>query len=169
MSCRLKGRWREVERLLPQLEQWAVGTADLRAVAVVGSFAYGAPRLGSDLDLVLLSQRPGRYGPWLADVPPLGPAKFLYRRDWGPLTELRLRRESGLHLDVGIAQLAWAGTDPLDDGTARVLRDGLRVVYDPDGLLATAAIAARAPRVSGRPVGRPDLAADVRPLARLRS
>jgi hypothetical protein len=89
---------------------------------VVGSFARQASRLGSDLDLVLLSERPDRFGAWLAEVPPMAPARFLHRRQWGPLTELRLRRRSGLHLDVGVAPLARAATEPVDVGTARVLR-----------------------------------------------
>lgn len=142
MSARLKGRRREVERLAAALRVWGADVADVRAIAVVGSFARGAPRPGSDLDLVLLCERPGRFGPWLADVPPLAPARFLYCRAWGPVMELRLRRRSGLHLDVGIAPLTWATVDPLDLGTARVLSDGVRVVHDPDRLLAVAADAA---------------------------
>ncbi len=33
---------------------------------------------------------------------------------------------------------ARADTDPLDLGTARVIGDGLRVLYDPDGILTRA-------------------------------
>ena len=153
MSARLKGRRREAERLVAALRQWGTDVADCRGIAVVGSFARGAPRTGSDLDLVLLCERPERFGPWLATVPALAPARFLHRRAWGPVTELRLRRRSGLHVDVGIAPLSWATSDPLDLGTARVLRDGVRIVHDPDRLLAVAADAARtsAPQGVQRP------------------
>lgn len=142
VSARLKGRRREVDRLVVDLRRWGTDVADVRAIAVVGSFARGTPRLGSDLDLVLLCELPGRFGPWLTDVPPLAPARFLHRRAWGPVTELRLRRRSGLHLDVGVAPLSWSTVDPLDPGTARVLRDGVRIVYDPDHLLSVAAAGA---------------------------
>jgi len=149
VSARLKGRRREAERLVADVRRWVTNVADVRAIAVVGSFARGASRPGSDLDLVLLCERPARFGPWLAEVPPLAPARFLYRRAWGPVTELRLRRRSGLHLDVGVAPLSWATVDPLSLGTARVLRDGVRIVHDPDQLLSVAADAAGAtPRVS---------------------
>ena len=127
---------------MADLRLWATEVADIRAIAVVGSYARGACRPGSDLDLVLLCERPDRFGPWLAEVPPLAPARFLHRRAWGPMTELRLRRRSGLHLDVGVAPLTWATVEPLDLGTARVLRDGVRIVHDPDRLLAEAAKAA---------------------------
>lgn len=142
MSARLKGRRREVERLVADLRLWGTDVTDVRAIAVVGSYARGAPRPGSDLDLVLLCEEPGRFGPWLAEVPPLAPAQFLHRRAWGPLTELRLRRRSGLHIDVGVAPLTWAMVEPLDLGTARVLRAGVRIVHDPDQLLAIATDAA---------------------------
>ena len=133
---------------MADLRRWGRDVADVRAIAVVGSVAFDAARQGSDLDLVLLCEQPGRFGPWLAEVPPLAPARYLLGRSWGPVTELRLRRRSGLHLDVGVAPLSWATVDPLDHGTARVLRDGVRIVHDPDQRLSMAADAAgTSPRV----------------------
>jgi hypothetical protein len=43
---------------------------------------------------------------------------------------------------VGIAEPAWAATNPVDPGTRRVVTDGLRILHDPDGRLAALAIAA---------------------------
>jgi hypothetical protein len=37
---------------------------------------------------------------------------------------------------VGITALAWASTDPVDEGTRRVVTDGLRVLYDPEDIFA---------------------------------
>lgn len=45
------------------LALWGTDVADVRAIAAVGSFARDAARLGSDLDLVLLCERPGRSRP----------------------------------------------------------------------------------------------------------
>jgi hypothetical protein len=55
--------------------------------------------------------------------------------EFGVLIERRLRLPSGLEIEVGIAPTSWAATDPLDDGTHRVVRDGFRILHDRDGLL----------------------------------
>jgi hypothetical protein len=66
-------------------------------------------------------------------------------RDWGAITERRLVLPSGLELDVGIGRPAWARTDPPDPGTLSVVRDGITVLHDPDGLLAELTAAQRGP------------------------
>ena len=35
-----------------------------------------------------------------------------------------------------MAPPSWVATDPVDEGTRRVVTDGVSVVYDPKGLLA---------------------------------
>ena len=122
------------------LRAWACEQQDVRAVAVVGSYASGRYRVASDVDLLLLTSDPQRLD--RGATLPLGPAQELYRRAWGVVVETRLRRRSGLQLDVAVGPVTWAAATPLDAGTARVLRDGVRVVHDPDGLLAGALLAA---------------------------
>jgi hypothetical protein len=55
---------------------------------------------------------------------------------WGRVTSVRVRYEDGLELELGVTSPEWASTDPVDPGTARVVRDGFRILYDPTGLLA---------------------------------
>ncbi|MGH2691580.1 MAG: hypothetical protein ACRDHM_03660 [Actinomycetota bacterium] len=52
------------------------------------------------------------------------------------MTERRIRLPGGLELEVGIAPTEWARVDPIDPGTARVARDGLRVIHDPKDLFS---------------------------------
>jgi hypothetical protein len=42
---------------------------------------------------------------------------------------------SGLEIELCIANLKWAATDPIDEGTKRVVSDGIQVLHDPKGLL----------------------------------
>jgi hypothetical protein len=64
--------------------------------------------MGSDLDLVLLTTRPTRYGPCLGTSSPLAPADPLRTQAWGPLTEIRLRRRTGLqHLCMAISNTTY--------------------------------------------------------------
>ena len=126
----------EAEEVLRRLVRWAGRRDDVRALALVGSWAYGAPREGSDVDVVLLTETPSDYTEredWLGEV---GAVRLVQTADWGAITERRLILPSGLEVELGVGSPSWASLDPLDAGTRRVASDGLRVLYDPDGLLA---------------------------------
>ena len=66
--------------------------------------------------------------------------------DWGPLREVRVRRPSGLEVELGVVPVSWADTDPVDPGTRRVVTDGHRIVHDPAGVLAALSAACRTSR-----------------------
>lgn len=88
------------------------------------------------MDLVVLADDVARFvegEDWAAELGAPGVART---RAWGPVTERRLVLPSGLEVDVGIAPVSWAGVDPPDPGTLAVVRGGLEVLHDPDGLLA---------------------------------
>ena len=52
------------------------------------------------------------------------------------MTERRFALPSGLEVEFGVAPPSWAATDPVDEGTRRVVTDGALVLYDPKGILA---------------------------------
>lgn len=140
VSARLNARRRQVSRLLVDLASWAEHQ-HVHALALVGSYARGAERMASDVDVVVLTERLERYdvaGRWFQTVRP--GARLARTRAWGPVLEQRYRLRSGLLVDVGLAPPEWAQV-PLDPGTARVLRDGHRVLHDPHGMVARASAA----------------------------
>lgn len=114
------------------IARWARAQDDVVGVAVVGSWARGAAGMDSDIDLVVLTNEKGRYledDDWVAMA--LGePAEIVRRQDWGPLTERRVRLSSGLEVEFGFVPPSWATTDPVDPGTAGVVRDGCRPIED---------------------------------------
>jgi hypothetical protein len=117
---------------------WASVQEPVTGLALVGSYAYDRPKMASDVDLVVLTSVPDLYVCGLSWIEALYPRAHLMRtKPWGPITELRLRLKNGLQVEVGIARPAWADV-PLDPGTARVLSDGCRILYDSEGLLETA-------------------------------
>jgi predicted nucleotidyltransferase len=121
--------------VIDALIAWAKAQPDVTAVALVGSYAYDRPRMGSDVDLVLLTTSPDRHTEglgWALAVDPR--ARLIRDRAWGPLRERRVRLRSGLQIELGIVTPEWAAL-PLDEGTATVLRDGCRILFDPDGVL----------------------------------
>lgn len=126
----------DVERLLAGVRRWAAGRDDVYAVALVGSRARNKADADSEVDLVVLVDEPEVY---LGDdgwTRGLGASSILRRKSWGAVTERRLAHASGLELDVGIVRRSWASVAPVDAGTARVVRDGFEIVYDPHGILA---------------------------------
>jgi predicted nucleotidyltransferase len=128
-------REREISHLSQAIAEWARSREDVRAVALVGSWARGRPRHDSDLDLVLLTTSPLRYiqtDKWAHDV---GADAIVATRSWGVVTERRLRMPTGLEVEVGVAGPAWAWIEPIDPGTAAVTAGGLVALYDPVGIL----------------------------------
>jgi len=63
------------------------------------------------------------------------PAELIRTQEWGPLTERRIRVASGLEIEFGFAPPGWAGTDPVDPGTAGVVSDGCTPILDHGELL----------------------------------
>jgi hypothetical protein len=130
------GRREEVERLLDTVRRWAGEQVDLHAVALVGSWARGAARADSDVDVVLLTDTPAAYlddERWIAAF---GATGLVRTQEWGVVTERRMAMASGLEVEFGVTSPKWAATDPLDAGTRAVASDGLVALYDPEGLLA---------------------------------
>jgi predicted nucleotidyltransferase len=128
------GEQRAVERLLAAVCEWARGEPRVAAVALVGSWARGAARPDSDVDLVVLTAVPDAF---------LGDAGFADRfgrvaqrsvECFGRVTALRVHYAGGPELELGFATPDWAAA-PLDAGTRRVAADGLRALFDPGGLL----------------------------------
>lgn len=140
-TTRLKGRRREAARVIGAVAEWATASPDVRAVALVGSYARGTERMASDVDLALLCDNPDAVAGsmWFTGLEPR--ARLVRSRSWGPVRERRYRLRSGLVVELGFAPLSWAAV-PLDPGTRRVLSDGHRVLYD-DGTLKPASDASR--------------------------
>jgi RimJ/RimL family protein N-acetyltransferase/ADP-ribose pyrophosphatase YjhB (NUDIX family) len=130
-------RAQEVDEVVDNAAQWAADRPDIRGMAMVGSWARGTAQMTSDVDLIVLTDVPERYlgsDEWLGAF---GAVSVVRRQQWGPhLTEVRIRRASGLEVEVDITATAWAATGPVDPGTRRVVTDGVRVLHDPEQLLA---------------------------------
>lgn len=108
---------------------------------LVGSYARGAARADSDVDLVLLTTERGAYlaeDGWGAG---LGLGELVRTRRWGVITERRFRTPSGLEVEFGVGGPSWACVDPVDPGTRKVVTDGARILHDPSGALGALLVA----------------------------
>lgn len=137
-------RRREVERLLERATAWAEARDDVMALALVGSWARDDAHAGSDVDLIVLTTARAAYAERVDWIDGLAPGATLDRTaEWGTILERRLLLPSGLDVEVGVGPPSWAETSPVDPGTRRVVRDGLRALHDPGGLLAALVSACR--------------------------
>jgi len=126
-----------VDGFLDRVARWAGERGDVRAVALVGSHARGTARPDSDVDLMLLTERPRALVEDTAWLTGFGRVLRVVAEDWGRVTSLRVWYAEGLEVEFGLATVEWA-TRP-DEGTHRVLGDGMRVLLDPDGIFARVA------------------------------
>jgi predicted nucleotidyltransferase len=151
----------EAEALIGAVANWAVKRDDIRALALVGSWARGRPRRSSDLDLLLLSERAASYRGrrrWLREID-FGKAGFRpsssASASYGVVWSLHLRLHPPADVELTFADCAWANTSPIDNGTRSVMTDGFRIIFDKDGTLArlvdALAVAAPLKRGPARP------------------
>jgi aminoglycoside 6-adenylyltransferase len=130
-------RTAECDQVLTNIAAWAGRRSDVRAVGVAGSWARGEPEMTSDLDVVVLTDDQNRYADdalWVAAA--VGEdAPIVRTQQWGIATERRVRLASGFEVEFNFAPRSWAAIDPYDEGTARVVRAGFKVIVDRSGLL----------------------------------
>ncbi len=132
-------RTAEVGRICSHIAAWAEARPDVIGAALVGSWARGEATPASDVDVVVLVTDPATYVEttgWVDDVAdPAGGGELVATRDWGAITERRVRLDSGLEIEFGFGEPSWAATAPVDPGTGRVVTDGCQVLFDRDGTL----------------------------------
>ena len=81
---------------------WGSAQADVQAIALVGSFARGAPRDDSDIDLVILTDQPQKYLDSLAWAERFGRVEKHQTEDYGKLISIRVWYQSGPEVEYGI-------------------------------------------------------------------
>jgi predicted nucleotidyltransferase len=133
----------ELADLLADVTRWALAHRDVLGLALVGSHARERARADSDVDLVILCADPPtliRNPDWITRF---GEVERSALEDYGALRSLRVFYRAGPEVEFGITSPAWAAI-PLDPGTRGVISGGMRVLYDPRGLLERARRAAPA-------------------------
>ncbi|MFH2038532.1 MAG: nucleotidyltransferase domain-containing protein [Chloroflexota bacterium] len=125
----------KIEQFLHDITTWASARSDLLALAVVGSYARGAATATSDLDLVLITTHPDQYLHNQAWVQQFGAVEKQQVEEYGLLTSLRAWYSDGLEVEFGITDESWAAL-PLDEGSHRVIANGMRILFEKDCLLS---------------------------------
>ena len=124
-----------VTRFLNEFVAWALTQPDIRAVALVGSHARNAATETSDVDLVLLVRQPGTFLHNTDWTGRFGTIQRQQMEDYGLVTSIRVWYTGGLEVEYGLTDERWVAT-PLDEGTRRVISDGMQILFEREPLLS---------------------------------
>ncbi len=124
-----------VTEFLRAFGDWARSRSDIMAVALVGSHARGTARVDSDVDLVIITSRPGQYLADLSWAATFGEVDRHQIEDYSKLVSVRVWYVNGLEVEDGITDENWAAF-PLDAGTRQVINDGMVVLFEQGHLLS---------------------------------
>jgi len=125
----------DIRDFLDKFIAWAAIQRDIQAVALVGSYARGAARNDSDIDLVILTDQFPKYMEDARWIELFGPVEKVQTEDYGNLTSIRVWYQNGPEVEYGLTTPDWAAL-PLDAGTERVIRDGMIVLFERGDLLS---------------------------------
>ena len=124
-----------IREFLASFVQWASVREDVQAIALVGSYARDEARDDSDIDFVILTSQPEKYLADLKWMEHFGLVEKYQIEDYGKLTSVRVWYQNGMEVEYGFTTPDWA-MPPRDAGTQRVLRDGMRVLFERGNLLS---------------------------------
>ena len=132
----------EVKAIIGAIAAWAVRRDDIRAMALIGSWARGNPQQTSDIDLLLLSDHHDEYRrrrKWLTEID-FKRAGFQLRSSntvvYGVAWSRHLHLLPAAEVELTFAKCSWARTHPIEAGTRVVVKDALRIILDKDRSLA---------------------------------
>jgi Nucleotidyltransferase domain len=115
-----------VSTFLEAFNCWASGQPDVKAIALVGSYARDAATEGSDVDLLILTTDVAKYINDRSWVSLFGEDAECRVEDWGKVTSLRTFYKGGLEVEYGFATPDWA-RKPMDAGSLAVVSDGMKI------------------------------------------
>jgi nucleotidyltransferase-like protein len=126
----------DVSAFLKAFNRWATAQPDVKAVALVGSYARDAATEGSDVDLLILTTDVSKYISDRSWVSRFGKDSECRVEDWGKITSLRTFYKGGLEVEYGFSTPDWAKI-PMDAGSLRVVSDGMKILFDAQNILST--------------------------------
>lgn len=126
------------DELINKVATWAQSDDRVIAAGVCGSHARGEARPDSDIDFCLVCSDTGALleeRSWIknfgSDARVAGPVE-----DYNLVQSIRVFY-GATEAEFGVTAEAWMEL-PIDRSTARVINDGLRILYDPEGRLQEA-------------------------------
>lgn len=115
--------------------RWATKRKDIRATALVGSYAREELEKDSDIDLIIITETPQRYITNTEWTRVFGRPITKRVEKYDMLTSLRIWYENGLEIEYGFATREWIQNVNKND-LKQITNDGLRVLFEKEKLLS---------------------------------
>jgi predicted nucleotidyltransferase len=125
-----------VNRYIREVTSWAQSYSAIVALALVGSHARREANPDSDIDFILICDAMTNFIDDSSWARQFGEIENLIVEDWGVVTSLRVIYADGCEVEFGLAPCSWADI-PVDEGTRKVMADGIMILVDKEGILKT--------------------------------
>jgi len=126
---------KDITGFLKHIEDWAKSQNTILGVALTGSYARNQAHPDSDIDIVILAKQPDFYLIEHDWINIFGEVESVKRVNYGILTSLHVHYKNSYEVEFGVTTREWINTAPVDEGTKRVVSEGIKILYDPDDLL----------------------------------
>jgi len=115
--------------------RWATKRKDIRAAALVGSYAREELDKDTDVDLVIITDTPQKYITDTKWTRVFGKPITKKVEEYEKLTSLRIWYENGLEIEYGFTTREWTKTLKGNE-LKQIKEDGLRVLFEKEVLLS---------------------------------
>jgi len=115
--------------------RWATKRSDIRAAALVGSYAREELDKDADVDLVIITEAPQKYVTNTEWIRVFGKAITKKVEKYEKITSLRIWYESGLEIEFGFTTRDWIQGMTREE-LKQIKADGLRVLFEKEKLLS---------------------------------
>ncbi len=123
-----------VDQFLSEFSRWAASQPDILATALVGSYARNQATGASDVDLVILAKAPKIYLQDTSWAQQFGTISRQQIESYGKVTSLRVWYSGSHEVEYGFTDEKWSRL-PLDEGTKKVISDGMQVLSERGSIL----------------------------------
>jgi predicted nucleotidyltransferase len=124
-----------VEGFLFEFKRWAATEEGIHAVALVGSHARNTATSESDVDLIVVTSPPNIYLEYTQWTSLFGSVLRDQLEHYGNCTSLRVWYHEGFEVEYGFVDESWAALPP-DEGTRKVVADGMKILFERKPLLS---------------------------------
>jgi predicted nucleotidyltransferase len=130
------------EAVIEAVAAWVRARDDLRALALVGSWARGTPGPASDVDLLVLSdclEGYRRSREWMSEIDFARAGHSIKSSNdvsYGAVWSRHIHLHPAGEVELTFAPCAWASVAPIDEGTSAIVSDAFRIIVDKGGSLA---------------------------------
>ena len=130
----------KLDKLLDLIKVFAESNERIIAVGLCGSYARGNAKADSDIDLSILVNDKLKFKStsWIEtfDFDKINERlDFFEDKEYGRVWSRHVFLKSKIEIEFSFANISWADTENLDEGTRKVVSDGFKIIYDPQLIL----------------------------------